>query len=324
MSRKCVEHLRRQEYAALDLLLVDNGSTDGSADRFAEWGLRPEEFLALPANLGFASGMNAGLKVAHEQRYDYAWILNNDAFVETDCLSLLVERMEARPSAGIASPRLVGDRCDDPMFGARIDWERMRIDYLRADEVPALVPSQTWYMGAALLARMECLSQVGDFDDRFFAYHEDSDLCLRCQRAGWDLLYVEKAICSHLGGATSGGGMSPFVAYMMSRNAWMFLKKALPRQRYPLAFCRLAAESLRQAAAFLGHGNHSAATAQVAGLLAALRGEVGPPKALMANSFLERFLVNHSWGVSVWLSRLSRLFPRQAPHLAFPINRDNT
>ncbi len=106
VTRRCVEQVRRQSHHAVDLLVVDNDSTDGSREWLADEVLREDEILALPVNLGFTGGMNAGLHVAMEQSYEYVWLLNNDAFPEPDCLARLVKEMEANPRAGIASPRL--------------------------------------------------------------------------------------------------------------------------------------------------------------------------------------------------------------------------
>lgn len=309
VTRRCVEQVRRQDRRASDLLLVDNGSTDGSLEQLVGVGLRRHELLALPANLGFTGGMNAGLKVARDRSYEYVWLLNNDAFPEPDCLDRLVDVMEANPRAGIASPHVSEVEGDAQLLLSRISWDQMRIDPVVPDAGLSVLPTDVWFMGAALLLRGDCLREIGGFDERFFAYLEDADLCLRCQRAGWDVRYVADARCAHVGGSSSGGGASPFVSYMTARNSWLFARKFLPLWKHPWAFCRLSSESLRHCAALAGLGRRESASAVVGGIFAAALGETGTPRRIVRMPTLTRILVNRSWRIGRLLARFSTVLP---------------
>lgn len=309
MSRKCVEHLRRQEYAALDLLLVDNGSTDGSVLALETDGLRPNELLRLSDNRGFSGGMNAGIEVALAGSYDHVWVLNNDAFPKPDCLSKLVRVLEENPRDAIVSPCLVGADGKEQPIGMRVLWDTLRINDVFLEEISGVMPEDSWLTGAALLIRTQSLRELGPYDDRFFAYHEDSDLCLRYRRGGWTVRVAKEATCVHLGGSTSGGYESPFVAFMMTRNYWHFVAKNLPARGRLWARFTLVSKSLRDAAGLHSIGRAETASALIAAAFAIVRGETGPPTRLAPAPKIGRFLLKHWWGITRGLDRIASLLP---------------
>ena len=162
MTVRCVEHLRRQDHPSIDILVVDNGSTDGSPEILSAGVVTPAELRSLSENVGFTGGMNIGLEAARAGAYDYVWLVNNDAFAEQSCLSTLVRFMEAEPNVAATTPRIVGTDGVDQNFGGKIVWEGPHTEMLfPADSAEGDV----WLTGTALLVvehKTDLLERVAD------------------------------------------------------------------------------------------------------------------------------------------------------------------
>lgn len=197
---------------ALERIVVDNASGDETA---AVVGARPQvRLLANAANRGFAAAANQG---AREARGRLLLFLNPDARPAPASLAALVSALEAADRAGLAGPRLAWpDGRPQPSawpapslatlaFEAlllRNLWPRSQLDHLAApvDGPPLAVPCLS---GACLLARRPCFDSLGGFDEGFFLYHEDWDLCLRARDAGWSCLLVPSAEAVHERGTSA-------------------------------------------------------------------------------------------------------------------------
>ena len=306
LTRQCVDHLRRQDYPSLQVLVVDNASTDGSVDDSLRDALLDDEILLLSENRGFAGGMNAGLKRASSLGFEYAWLLNNDAFPEPNCLSALMRVVEEDELVAMVTPRLVGIDGLDQHIGGILGPDGFTNDYVYSN---VSMPADAWVTGTALLVRLSCLDEVGLFDERFFAYWEDVDLRIRCIRAGWKLTCEPSARCLHLGGSSSGGLDSAFCYHIGLRNTSLFLRKHLPWRCRPAALLRLSAEAVDQAAQERFLGRPALASALVGGLTAIIAGKVGRPSRLTAHPWVERFVLDHWWGISRFARMLSDYFP---------------
>jgi GT2 family glycosyltransferase len=217
LLRQCILTLE-QEAASLahETIIVDNASGDGSADMVAA------EFphinlIRSSVNLGFAAANN---RAFIEARGRYLVLLNSDAFLRPSALQNAVARMDATPRAGVGGGRLVGlDDAWQPsarMFpsllnlflaisGLAARFSRSRL-FGRADRTWA-DPSQPspvdWVPGAFSIVRRQALEQVGYFDERFFLYYEEIDLCRRIKAAGYEVWYWPDIVVSHLGGQSS-------------------------------------------------------------------------------------------------------------------------
>jgi len=204
----CLESLRHLEVVPR-VIVVDNGSTDGSPDRIrteAPWA----QLVQLPSNRGFGGGMNAGIATALREApwVDYIWILNNDTLVEPSTLSRMLVLADSDARIGIVGSRLVeadGSGRIQAMGGGAINR------WLGTTCACVKPPSKgyDYIVGASLLMRRSLLRQVGGFDERYFFYLEDTDLSLRARRAGWRLETAEDATVIHrLGASIDGGSLS--------------------------------------------------------------------------------------------------------------------
>ncbi len=223
---ECLDSLLAQSAIGVEIVLVDNGSQDGSVqyvrDRYA--GVR---VVSLPDNLGFAGGNNAGIRIAGGK---YIALLNNDTKADPDWLANLLKEAEGSPHpTGMWACKILSyDRPDiidnvglllypDGLGRGRGRLERDEGQHDRPGE--AFFPS-----GCAGLYRREMLDEIGLFDEEFFAYADDVDLGLRARLAGWQCQYVPAARIYHKY-SSSSEAYSPFKAFLVERNRiWVLLK----------------------------------------------------------------------------------------------------
>lgn len=220
------------------IVVVDNASTDGSADQIASQYpnvvvIRNEE------NTGFTGGNNVGISRLLDEGMDYIWVLNNDTEVEKDCLKVLVEFMEREGNvAGCCGKILYHDRRDIIWYAGAKYYPRLltakHIGESQKDGESFNVVQETLFItGCSMFVRAVVWRKVGLFDDRLFAYSEDFDWCLRAKYLGLHLNYVPQAVIYHkisssmrkLIGKRNAGTTSPLSIYLTSRNRLYIIKK---------------------------------------------------------------------------------------------------
>lgn len=175
------------------------------------------------SNLGYAAGNN---RAAAKARGEYLLLLNPDTVVERDALGGLLAFMEERPQAGACSPRLnLPDGSPQPFtFGEdprpgyllRRGWNRLVHQRPLHDWNLAIPTEMEWVSGACMLVRRAAWEEVGGFDEGFFMYFEDNDLCLRMRRAGWQVWYNPTVAITHVGGQSAQHYAASGRAYVQS------------------------------------------------------------------------------------------------------------
>lgn len=222
----CLESLKAQTFREFEVVLVDNGSADGS-QQFIKARYPWVKLVELRENTGFATGNNVGL--AHASG-EYIVALNNDTRAEANWLETVVRVADDNPHVGMVGSRICSfddpdlidslghGVCRDGMSRGR--FRLRRYSTIRMQEVEEILfPS-----ACVALYRRAMLDQTGFFDDDFFAYAEDTDLGLRGRLAGWDALLATGAVVYHKYSKT-GGVFSPFKIYLVERNHyWVALK----------------------------------------------------------------------------------------------------
>lgn len=230
----CLRSLAAVEEPALQTILVDNASSDGTVEAVrAEF---PEvEVLVNDANLGFAEGNNVGIRHALEGGAAWVLTLNNDVEVDPGFLRALLEEAERRPDAGALSPLILFGPPSELIWfaGASYDPGRGYNGRQRGYGEPAGAPyDQVWetdrICGAAMLVPRAVLEEVGVFDTELFAYYEDTDWSLRARAAGRRLYVVPAARIWHKVSRSSGGESAPATLYYGTRNALAVAERYAP------------------------------------------------------------------------------------------------
>jgi GT2 family glycosyltransferase len=269
--RGCVEPLA--EMPGVNVTVVDNASPDDSVATVADL---PLEIVQAPRNGGFAYGCNLG---AARGSAPYLLFLNPDARIGEPALQTLIEALRDEPATGLVAPRIRDD--DGSLSFSLRRFPRLRSTYAQALFLHRLSPQAAWtdelirnaaayeragtaewLSGACMLVRRTAYEAVGGFDERFFLYCEDTDLCLRLWQAGHAVRFEPGAEVRHVGGASSGAGETQAIA---ARSRVLYARKHTSR-----GVARLEALGVA-----LGEATHVAASvgrpASRRGHLAALR-----------------------------------------------------
>jgi GT2 family glycosyltransferase len=233
---------------ALDVIVVDNASQDGSIDAVGE-SFPQVRLIPLDSNVGFAAANNIALR---ECRSEYVLVVNPDVIVDADAIRLLRDFLVDHPDAGGAGPHLTlpdglperAARRASPtpwvaaarlsgvsrLFPSSPRFARYNLGHIPANAVHEIDSGS----GACMLFRREALEQVRCFDTDFFLYGEDLDLCLRIRAMGWRLYYVPMARAVHVKGASASQKPLRSV-FEFHRAMWVFYTKHYA-PRLPAAF----------------------------------------------------------------------------------------
>jgi GT2 family glycosyltransferase len=229
LLEECLSSIRSQTFRDFETIVVDNGSTDGSVPWVDERWAESVSTVALPSNLGFAGGNNAGIRFS---RGRYVILLNNDTAVDPGWLAAMDDAVRRHPDAGMFTPKILNyyrrDEIDNTGHliypdGLARGRDRLEKDDGRFDEEGEVLSAS----GCAGCYSRRMLEEIGLLDDAFFSYGEDVDLGLRGRWAGYPCIYVPSAVVYHKYSATFGT-YSPQKAFLAERNRLWLLFKNFP------------------------------------------------------------------------------------------------
>ena len=216
------------------VLVIDNGSADGSAARLAgvvaahRANGRDVELLELPDNRGFAGAMNEGVAWAREQGLRLVLLLNNDLRLPADFLAPMVQVLDNDPRVMATGPTIV--RPDGRVWaqGGTLGFHpnALRLDAQGRAPAPRTAGPEAvdFLPGACLLARREDLEAVGGLDDGYFMYWEDVELCRRLRARG-RVVWLPWVQVVHDAGSSSGGARSPLRKFLMAANEVRYVRR---------------------------------------------------------------------------------------------------
>lgn len=279
----CVESCRKLTWPNFRIVVVDNGSTDGSEAMLRDR-LHDVEIIQSGANLGFAGGNNVGIRRALDAGADYVWLLNNDAEAAAEALGALVEAIEAVPGAGMASSKIY--LYDDPQkldFAGGL-WEkgRLRRRLLGANQLDRgqfdEPGERSSVSGCSLLVSARMIQEVGLMDESYFLYWEDTEWCARAQQKGYRILFAPKSHVWHKVSASTGKNSFAQYYYFV-RNGFSFL-----RQYDPLLLPVFALNNFLFGIRCLAGGKPQPFKGFMRGLTDFLHGRKGPMKDTLRES----------------------------------------
>jgi GT2 family glycosyltransferase len=210
----CAESLEREVALPYELIVVDNASADGSAGALQS-AYPTAQIVRNTENAGFGRACNQGIRLS---RGPYVLLLNSDATVRPGAVETLAGLLDAQPGVGAAGPRTLNeDGTVQPSFGPDLtlwaEWRQRRlVEGVRRRERRALrritvaasrEHEPEWLSGSCLIARRSALESVGLFDEAFFLYEEDADLCRRLRKAGWRIVFTPSAEVVHRQGRST-------------------------------------------------------------------------------------------------------------------------
>lgn len=222
----CLTSLQHQSYPVGEIIVVDNASEDDSADFIKE--IFPDVvFVPLTENIGFAGANTEGLRYATGT---YILLLNNDAKADENCVSRLVSAMDADPEVGMCAPKIL--QYDSNVIESAGDgFARNLRGFERGRGLsPDSYDREEYVFGAcagAVLYRRTMLEDIGFLDSDFFLIHEDTDLNVRAQIAGWKVKYIPSAEVRHRV-RSSIGRMSDTAIFYSLRNCELVRIKNIP------------------------------------------------------------------------------------------------
>lgn len=225
----CLDSLLKQTYTNIEIIVVDNGSKDGSVEFLKE----NYEIVKVPqfeVNTGFSVAVNRGIV---ESKGEFIALVNNDTVVDKNWVKELVKGMGEHPECGSLGCKMLAFDDHTLLDGVGDGYRRGglpgRIGHREKDT--GLFDTGRYILGAcggAALYRRSMLVDIGLFDQDYFAYLEDVDIGLRAQTAGYKCFYVPTAIIYHLGCGTTGSGYSPLVVRLSSQNNFNTIVKNIP------------------------------------------------------------------------------------------------
>lgn len=227
---ECVDSLLRTRYPDFGIIIVDNGSTDGSEEALRKKypGLL---IVQTGRNLGFAAGMNAGLDKALERGADYCVLVNNDAVIDEYCVAALVAAAQMKPSAGLLCAKVYFyDRPEviwyaGASFNPLLGWGRHRGYNEKDTGQYDKIENTRRPCGCVLMASRKFLEKAGLFDEEYFCYCEDLDWGERARKMGFGVFYVPGANAWHKVSASTGGNSTALPLYYTVRNTLKCVNK---------------------------------------------------------------------------------------------------
>ena len=221
----------------LRVVITDNASKDPikpSDDKLAE-------IIQSKTNLGFAGGQNLGLRYALENGADYVMVMNTDVVIDKNIIVELLDTFRQKPDAGIVSPKIYfapgfefhKERYEKENLGKVIwyaggimDWKNVIGSHRGVDDVDRgqyeELEKTDFASGCCMMIKKEVLDGIGMFDEKYFLYYEDNDLCQRALRKGFSLYYQPKAKMWHKNAGSTGGSGSSLHDYYITRNRLIF------------------------------------------------------------------------------------------------------
>jgi N-acetylglucosaminyl-diphospho-decaprenol L-rhamnosyltransferase len=236
-----LESLLAQGIAPGAILVVHNPADPGEPDPSLPPGC---ELLRATHNLGYAAAMNLGVERQRRHGYELLLLLTHDARLRPGALRSLLDAAAAHPRFGVLAPRLVFAGSETPFsFGGQTSRTGKTTHIAELGAVDDGIARCDWVDGGTMLIRADALRRVGDFDERFWSYCEEADLCLRISRAGYGIGVVPAAVADQQPGGSKRFG--PW-SYLLTRNGAAYAWRASGFPGFALFLVRAIGQVVRE------------------------------------------------------------------------------
>ncbi|MBE5889905.1 MAG: glycosyltransferase family 2 protein [Lachnospiraceae bacterium] len=223
----CIQSVLENKYQDIDLYVVDNASTDGSVEKIVStYGDQDHMTLIVnDENLGGSGGFNTGLREALKHEHEFLMCVDNDAQLDENCIGALVEHMDSDAETGIAAAKIYHLENSDAIqnYGSLINWKEFTVESIFANRqedgsLPEVIYSDA-VPACALMIRTSVVEKIGLMPEENFLYWDDTEWCVRCTMAGFQVASVAKAQALHAMGAKNEK-TNTFPTYYAWRN-WL-------------------------------------------------------------------------------------------------------
>lgn len=241
LTLNCLHSLTKVNYDPIEIILVDNGSSDGTL-REVKRGFPYVKTISNKTNVGYAKGNNQGYAIAKGK---YILLLNNDTEVTPNFVSELVKRLESDNQYGVVQSKLywLSDKSKNDMVGAYMTPTGFvyYFGYGKPD-LPIYTNNREIFFakGASMVIKREVIEQIGLFDEDYITYFEEYDFCWRVWLSGWKVVYAPKSVVYHQLNATGALLKKPFTVFLTSKNRITTMLKNLSLPfLFPMLFIHL-------------------------------------------------------------------------------------
>jgi GT2 family glycosyltransferase len=231
-TSECIKSCLQLSYPYFRIILIDNGSTDESAAVLHET-FPNIELIQTGRNLGYAAGINAGIRFAISKNINYIWLLNNDTVVDINSLHQMVNAYSNAANVGFIGSKILNYHTPELVdyLGGRLDHKTAQTTHLlRGEADPGaadhLLHETDFVTGCSMFFNTELINYIGFMDERFFLYYEDVDWNIKARIKGFSNYVCPSSVVYHKV-HTSTRKVKGSIAYYSTRNALYFLENVL-------------------------------------------------------------------------------------------------
>jgi GT2 family glycosyltransferase len=244
----CLESILKQDYGNVEVVLVDNGSTDGTVALVTEK-FPQARWVENHKNLGYAMGNNKGIEYALASEAGAVFLVNNDTRLHETCISSLVKSLNADPKIGVIGPMVYtwdGNKTISSA-GGMVNW---RMAYAVNEGMGEKDAGQyrgryvDFINGCGILVTREAINRTGGLDPTFFMYWEETDWCLRVKKSGLEVYFEPTGEMEHKAPIVSTE-LGPTTLYYITRNRFLFFFRHSPGSIKPISLARALKGTLR-------------------------------------------------------------------------------
>jgi GT2 family glycosyltransferase len=229
---ECLESVQKLDYSNYQIIVADNGSEDDSV-QFLKYKYADILIIENGANLGYADGNNGAIEYAIDRKFDRILLLNNDAIVDPQLLNSFVDASNANPNAGVFGAKIYYLSQPQKIWfaGGKILQNTFTASHEGIGEID---DSQSWEdvrpidyaCGCALFIKADVIKKIGLLESKFFLMWEEADFCYRARSAGFECLFVPKALVWHkISASFKGGDVGHLQNYFMVRNRLLWIER---------------------------------------------------------------------------------------------------